>query len=779
MSAPSSERQGPPTTLVLRPGPPAVPSDVDALVAVLIEEMLQAWRRSERPRAEDFLTRHPELTGHPEAAAELIYEEVCLRQEHGEDVSVEEVLQRFPQWRAKLEVLFDCQRLLGPSAAAPHLPAPGELLGDFLVLAELGRGGHGSVFLATQASLADRPVVLKLTPFDGFEHLSLARLQHTHIVPLHSVQDFPDRSLRALCMPFFGGATLAQLLAALRDRPPALRTSRDLLGALDRLQEGAAVALPSRGPARDVLARASYVRAICWIGACLAEALQYAHERGIVHLDLKPSNVLLTADGLPMLLDFHVARAPLAPGAPAPCLFGGTPSYMSPEQEEALAALEQGLPMPRPVDGRSDVYSLGAMLYEALSGALPGPGAPRPLRQVVPEVSPGLDDVLSKCLAADPDRRYAEMAGLAEDHRRHLAHLPLRGVRNRSLRERWRKWRQRRPNGLAAFGMLAAVLGAVCALGIGTALHFADRTARARGCLRTGQAQLTEGQNAEAAGTFQRGLSLVRGLPGQSGLAEDLGDGLRAAEDARAEADQARAVQALHSLADRARFLHGVGPRPSAELRRLESACRALWERREPILKRVQAAGPPNWNGRRVTTCSTWGPCGPTCSIPRPRRPARRKPASRRWRCSTRRRRPWARAPFSRRSAGFTREAWGARRACAGPGKSRTRPGGITRSAAPCCVPATCLVRPRSWSAPCACSHTACGRTSPGGCVLTGSAGTRRRSRPSVSASGPPPKPPPATTTARLPTPPWGAPSAPCSTTTTPCAWALPSPPRR
>src|SRR5207248_4262583 len=103
------------------------------LAAELIREMVQAWQRGERPLPEDFLARHPQLWEHPEAAAELIYEELCLRQEHGPELPLEQVLRRFPQWRSQLEVLFDCQRLLGPQRAAPQFPAAGDCLGDFLL----------------------------------------------------------------------------------------------------------------------------------------------------------------------------------------------------------------------------------------------------------------------------------------------------------------------------------------------------------------------------------------------------------------------------------------------------------------------------------------------------------------------------------------------------------------------------------------------------------------------------------------------------------------------
>src|SRR5438552_4396613 len=105
-----------------------------ALAAELAGEMIRRWRQGERPLPEEFLARHPELWEHPEAAADLIYEELCLRQEYGPEASPEQLLSRFPQWRPQLEVLFDCQRLLGPRRVAPQFPAAGQTLGDFLLL---------------------------------------------------------------------------------------------------------------------------------------------------------------------------------------------------------------------------------------------------------------------------------------------------------------------------------------------------------------------------------------------------------------------------------------------------------------------------------------------------------------------------------------------------------------------------------------------------------------------------------------------------------------------
>jgi eukaryotic-like serine/threonine-protein kinase len=565
----------------------------ETLVADLVGEMIRRWRQGERLLPEDFLARHPQLWEHPEAVADLIYEELCLRQEHGPEVPPEQVLRRFPQWRPQLEVLFDCQRVLGPPRAAPQFPAAGEALGDFFLLAELGRGVQGRVFLASQLSLGERPVVLKLLPGEAREHLSLARLQHTHIVPLYSVQDHPARRLRALCMPYFGGATLAQLLEALAPLPAADRSGQDLLGALDRIQAAVPLMAPAQGPARQALARASYVEAVCWVAACLADALQYAHERGLVHLDLKPSNILLAADGQPMLLDFHLARGPLHPDDEGPPWLGGTAGYMSPEQQAALQAAKQGRKVTRAVDGRSDVYALGVLLHEALGGGPPAPGGQRrSLRRGNAKVSIGLADVVSKCLADDPGGRYPHMAALAADLRRHLADLPLAGVRNRSLRERWRKWRRRRPHGVTLAGMMLAVLTAAGAVAFGTVSHFNQRLEQARAALNDGQVQRARGQWEGAVRALQRGQAAAQGVPWGHDLAEELERQRHLAEQGQAAADRAAAARELHQLADRVRFLYGADQLAPEALRRVEARCRAFWEKRDRVVERLGAGQP-------------------------------------------------------------------------------------------------------------------------------------------------------------------------------------------
>jgi serine/threonine protein kinase/Tfp pilus assembly protein PilF len=481
--------------------PDRAAEDALALAERLAAEMALRWGAGERPLAEDYLAAHPRLADHPEAAAELIYEEVCLRREAGQEVVAEDILRRFPRWRGPLQVLLQCQRLLESAAAAPRFPAAGEVLAGFRLLAELGRGAQSRAFLATQAALGDRPVVLKVTDRDTQEHLSLARLQHTHIMPLYSAQE--ARGLLVLCMPYLGGTTLARLLESLRDRPPAQRSGADLLGALRQAQATAPVAVAVAGPACQFLAGASYVEAVCWMGACLAEALHAAHSHALVHLDVKPSNVLWAADGQPLLLDLHLARAPLAAGATAPDWLGGTPGYMAPEQEATLAVVLRGGRLPAAVDGRADLYSLGLVLFEALAGKLPAPGEPpgRQLRRLNPQVGRGLAGVLQRCLAADPGDRYPDAASLAADLRRHLAGGSLGGAADRS----WARWRRR---GISAAALVTLAF-AVAAAGVLAALYAVRQRDEARAQLHEHQERA---RRAEAAAQLHRLVEHLHGL---------------------------------------------------------------------------------------------------------------------------------------------------------------------------------------------------------------------------------------------------------------------------
>jgi serine/threonine protein kinase/tetratricopeptide (TPR) repeat protein len=564
-----------------RSGPRSRGSQSDP-VARLVEDFAAAWQCGERPPAEAFLDRHRLVSSQPEAAIRLIYEEVCLRQVEGEAVPLSELVERFPQWQAELELLLDCDRLISALPTPPTFPEIGEPLGDFLLMAELGRGARGRCFLATQPSLSYRQVVLKVTPDDHVEHLSMARLQHTHIMPLYSEHEFPDRRLRALCMPYLGGASLARLLDELLGLPADRLSGRSILEILDGSQQPSPWPQAGDSPARRFLAHTSYVRAVCWIGACLADALQYAHDRRLVHMDIKPSNILLTADGQPMLLDFHLATEPIAIGTSPDDGVGGTPGYMSPEQEAAIAAMDSGRAVRSGVDSRSDVYSLGRVLAEMLGAGSPAtadPATPR-RRPSRPEISTGLADIVGKCVAVDPDGRYPDAASLAEDLRRHMADLPLHGVANRSLTERWRKWRRRRPGAL--FRVQALLLASCLAATPATFAWFAFLAPRFRGAahaLVEGRVRLGRGDYPEAARALTRGAALIEGLPGGERLSGELAEALRSA-DRLEEADR------LHRLVDRLRLAESAADRSVQSAREVERHCRMLWRSRRSLLAR-------------------------------------------------------------------------------------------------------------------------------------------------------------------------------------------------
>jgi tetratricopeptide (TPR) repeat protein len=518
--------------------------------------MTRRWRDGQRPRTEDYFLEYPELRDGSEAALELLYEEICLRREYGDEVQPGELLERFPHWSAQVEVLLRCHDLLDPGPSS--FPQVGEEIDGFRLLAELGGGARGRAFLAAEQPLGGRLVVLKLSPQGGDEHLSLARLQHTHIVPLYSVHDFLDRDLRGLCMPYFGGATLARLLQYVRDIAPGRRHGRDLAEALRRSSGDLPTGLTPDGPGLELLAATAYDRVICEIGVCLADALQYAHQHGLVHLDVKPSNVLLAADGTPLLLDFHLAQPPLPAGSLMPHGIGGTRLYMPPEQQAALAAAREGRSIPAAIDHRADLFALAVVLSEALGGGL--------------SASPGLKAVLARCLARDPDERYPDAGSLASDLRRHLNDLPLREVPNRSLGERWRKWRRRQPLALAIGGVLVT-LAAGAALLVGQS---ARQLELAQDALDDGRKQLREHLPGLAVEAFRRGLALAEGVPFSDRLTGELHEQLAVAQRVQVAGELHACVEQLRGLDD----TDGIA-RPA--LLTVEEQCRRFWDQRHLI----------------------------------------------------------------------------------------------------------------------------------------------------------------------------------------------------
>ena len=460
---------------------------------------------------------------------------------------------------------------------------------------------------------------MKVTPRDGREHLSLALLRHPHIVPLYCVQDLDDRDLRLLCMPYLGGCQLGQLLAELNGVPIARRTGRDLLSRLDQAQAAAPLSVPGHGPARQFLARASYLQAVCWIGACLADALQFAHERELVHLDLKPSNILLAADGTPMLLDFHLAQPPIRPDQSAIRWLGGTPHYLSPEHRTAMLEVREGRPITVAVDGRSDIYALGLVLYQMLGGTIsigPYPMHPVEFRRP-PGVPVGLADILAKCLALDPRDRYPDAARLAEDLRRHLADLPLRGVRNRSLTERWRKWGRRHPHAMVRAASTAAIF--TTTLVVGWLVADGDARQRLRGAealLSQGRKQMERHDYPAAARALDQGMALIDHAwslsldPHRSRsdeLRRDLARQLAGVRNGQLAGE-------LHELADRLRFLYGTDLARASRFAPWSTASRRHGRRTDASCPSSAAPSARPQRSGSGPTSSTWGSSGRTCT---------------------------------------------------------------------------------------------------------------------------------------------------------------------
>ena len=448
-----------------RPDPldflPDDPAERPGALLALLRADLALRRESGEPVAVEWYGGLHDGLG-SEGLVALLYEDFCQREEAGESPEVADYAARFPGVAEALREILAIHDLVGTGTStaivsdvdrAPDFPEAGQTIGGFRLVEELGRGSFARVYLAEERLLDDRPVALKVARRGSREPQTLARLQHTHIVPVHSYRIDPATDLHLLCMPYLGRLTLASVLAD--PETPRARSGADLVAILGRLGEGPD--FEGDRPAWRTLARLNYAQAIAWWGARLAEGLHHAHERGVLHRDVKPSNVLVTSDGLPMLLDFNLAqsRRPDHPAEPAQVV-GGTLAYMAPEHIEAL--LGGG---PDRVDRRSDLYALGMVLREALTSrsapvssreAIGLAGLRRVLeerqaglarlREEKPEVPPALDAVISRCLAPDPSSRYAAAADLADDLQAVADDGPLRHAvepqPSRGLRWAWR-----------------------------------------------------------------------------------------------------------------------------------------------------------------------------------------------------------------------------------------------------------------------------------------------------------------------------------------------------
>ena len=192
------------------------------------------------------------------------------------------------------------------------------------------------------------------------------------------------------------------------------------------------------------------------------------------------------------------------------------------------------------------------------------------------------------------------MAALGADLRRHLANVPLRGVRNRSLAERWHKWRRRRPHGMALAAMMLLMLMVVGALAVGAMRHIADRVDQAEAALVQAQAQLGRRDWQAASVTLHRGLAAVRGLPGTWSVAGELQQSLAGRSGRPAARGSLRGDAELHALAERARGLYGATNLPAGMRDDLAANCSDFWRRRAEVAERLRAAhaADPRRSGR-------------------------------------------------------------------------------------------------------------------------------------------------------------------------------------
>jgi serine/threonine protein kinase len=305
-----------------------------------------AWERDETRVVDEFVLRLDPCDSN--SAVELIYREFCLAEAAGAQPDPAEYGVRFPRHKAALERLLslhaECtasllSRWVDCVPSEPALPEAGDEIGPYFLRRELGRGSFARVYLAEQTDLENRLVVLKVSTRMSREPWLLARVRHPHIVEIVSHAPVNDGAMHVIAMPFWGGATLAAVLGVARQRAAAPTSGRDLLAGLDAVAAAEFPTVHPARPAREILTKLSYSQSIAWVGARLAEALDHAFGRAVAHGDIKPSNILLAADGNPMLLDFNLARdgAPTGPTQAAADL-GGTLAYMAPERLKALAA---------------------------------------------------------------------------------------------------------------------------------------------------------------------------------------------------------------------------------------------------------------------------------------------------------------------------------------------------------------------------------------------------------------------------------------------------------
>lgn len=441
----------------------SVVGDRDEQLAEALEEYRRAGEAGHYPDRQSLLKRYPEIVDELSAALDSL----VFIQQIGPELAEENT--------SNENVASSVQPLA--------------CLGDFRIVREIGRGGMGVVYEAEQLSLGRR-VALKVLPFAAIldqrqlqrfknESQAIATLHHNHIVPVYSVGC--ERGVHYYAMQYIEGCTLARLIRQLRhdQRPPSAEGEADLPSENIETQPIAALSthLSTGSP--------EFYRSVARLGVQAAEALQYAHEEGVVHRDIKPSNLLLDQRGHLWVADFGLAQVHGGGNLTMSGDMLGTLRYMSPEQVAGKKLL----------DHRTDVYSLGVTLFELLTLQPVFSGHDRPglIRHITEEKTPSarqrcrqipadVDTILVKAMAKEPESRYQSATELAEDLTCFLNHKPIR-----ARRPRWgdhaRGWIRRNPTLFTTLAIIALLLSALAVVGPLMAVKhakLADRADEAR-----------------------------------------------------------------------------------------------------------------------------------------------------------------------------------------------------------------------------------------------------------------------------------------------------------
>jgi serine/threonine protein kinase len=410
------------------------------LVELIKVDLEQRATRGKPKLLKEYVADYPELieekTGEP--SCDLIYEEYHIRRGAGQAVSLGEYCLRYPKSAAALKRLMGTEgvsvttQMFSPAKKVVGIVV-GQTIDDFELKAELGKGAFASVYLAKQVSM-DRLVALKISADKGSEPRTLGTFDHPNIVRVFDQRKLPAQRLLLCYMAYAPGGTLADVVRGVRETPAPVRTGALLTVAVSEAMQRAGQFPPEDSHARRRMAAAPWPEMVCRIGIQLAQALDHAHKKGVLHRDVKPANVLLSSDGSPKLADFNISFNSQIEGASPAAYFGGSLAYMSPEQLEACNPDHER--DAADLDGRSDLYSAAVLLWELLHGERPFADEEmsgvwsRDLEKMVklrrtepPYRPPGIADpvtkrleqVLKKALSPDPADRQPNGAALAQE----------------------------------------------------------------------------------------------------------------------------------------------------------------------------------------------------------------------------------------------------------------------------------------------------------------------------------------------------------------------------